>query len=190
MVSHYTVPGMTQQQGNKVARILQERLSALIDMSLTLKHIHWNVVGTNFIGVHQMLDPQYEAVSQMVDDVAERIAALGDEPMGTPGFVAKNRGWEDYSLNRASTMEHLAALNTVYEGLVSSHRKAMDTLDDIDLVSQDMLIGQLEQLESFHWFVRAHLENNDGVLISDNSRTLKGAAKKAKSDADVLAGAK
>jgi hypothetical protein len=65
--------------------LLQERLDALNDLTLTLKHIHWNVVGPHFIAVHTMLDPQYEAVSEMVDEVAERMATLGGAPQGTPG---------------------------------------------------------------------------------------------------------
>lgn len=187
MVRHYTLPGMTQENGDKVADLLQGRLSALIDLSLTLKHIHWNVVGTNFIGVHQMLDPQYDAVSLMVDEVAERIASLGAEPMGTPGFVAANRTWGDYTLNRASTMQHLAALNQVYNGLIEDHRKIMDELDDLDLVSQDMLIGQLEKLENFHWFVRAHLEDTNGEIISEEEKHLRDAARVADQATDVLA---
>lgn len=189
MPRHYTLPGMTQENGDEVADILQGRLSALIDLTLTLKHIHWNVVGTNFIGVHQMLDPQYDAASAMVDETAERIASLGSEPMGTPDFVAKNRTWSDYSLNRASTMQHLAALNKVYEGLIEDHRKAMDQLDDLDLVSQDLMIAHLNQLENFHWFIRAHLENDNGDIVSDEQETLKGAAKVADAATNVLADA-
>src|SRR3712207_8342276 len=41
--------------------------------SLTLKHIHWNVVGPHFIAVHEMIDPQVDAVRLMVDAIAERI---------------------------------------------------------------------------------------------------------------------
>ncbi len=166
MPTHFTLPGMTQENGDKVAEILQGRLSALIDTQLTLKHIHWNVVGANFIGVHEMLDPQYAAVSEMSDVIAERIAALGHEPMGTPGFVAKNRTWDDYSLGRARTMEHLHALDQVYAGLIGDHRKAMSELDDLDMVSQDVIIGQLETLENFHWFVRAHLEDDKGNITA------------------------
>jgi starvation-inducible DNA-binding protein len=179
VVSQYTIPGMTQKDGNKAAELLQGRLSAMIDMQLTLKHIHWNVVGSNFIGVHEMLDPQHAAVSTMVDDIAERIASLGDEPMGTPAFVAKNRTWDDYSLGRAGTMEHLGALDMVYQGLIGDHRKVMKELDDIDLVSQDLLIGQLEQLEKFHWFIRAHLENDKGALSTSGASSLRDAASAA-----------
>lgn len=175
----FTVPGMPQADGQKVAERLQQRLSALIDMQLTLKHIHWNVVGTNFIGVHEMLDPQHAAVSSMVDDVAERIAALGYEPKGTPGFVASNRTWGDYSLNRGNTQEHLGALDVVYSGLIEDHRKAMKEFEELDLVSQDLIIGQLDQLEKFHWFVRAHLENDEGSLSTNGKQSVAGAASAA-----------
>lgn len=180
----YTIPGMTEEQGQKTATILQERLSALIDTQLTLKHIHWNVVGPTFIGVHEMLDPQHAGVTVMVDDVAERIAALGNEVIGTPGFTAKNRTWEDYELKRAGVMEHLGALDMVYSGLISSHREAAKQLEELDLVSQDMLIGQLGQLEKYHWFVRAHLENDSGNLSTSGATSLKDASSAAHKNAN------
>ena len=167
MAHKYTVPGMTNENAEKVSARLQERLTALIDLQLTLKHVHWNVVGPNFIGVHEMLDPQVDAVREMTDDVAERIATLGAEPMGTPGFVTKNRTWDDYSLGRATTVAHLGALDVVYSGVVSDHRAAIDEFEELDLVSQDMLIEQSEQLELFQWFVRAHLESAGGALPTE-----------------------
>ncbi len=80
----FTSPRLNPRDAAKIVDRLQDRLASLIDLSMTLKHIHWNVVGPNFIGVHEMLDPQYEAVAEYVDKTAERIAALGGEPLGTP----------------------------------------------------------------------------------------------------------
>ena len=176
MASKYTVPGMDQQAADQVVESLQHRLIALIDLQLTLKHIHWNVVGPTFIGVHEMLDPQVDAVREMTDDIAERIATMGGQPVGTPGFVSKNRGWDDYSLLRATTQEHLAALDLVYDGVISDHRKAILEFDDLDLVSQDMLIGQSDKLEMFQWFVRAHLEDKSGTLSHGGAQTEEEAA--------------
>lgn len=167
---------MSPENGEKTATILQERLCALIDTQLTLKHIHWNLVGPAFIAVHEMLDPQYEGVSAMVDQTAERIAALGGEPIGTPGYIAKHRNWDDYSLARAGVMEHLGALDLVYTGLISSHRSAMEALESLDLISQDLLVSQLGELEKYHWFVRAHLQNDNGELATQGMSTLKGAS--------------
>ena len=177
--AHFTIPGLPQQASDKTVALLQERLVALIDLQLTLKHIHWNVVGPTFIGVHLMLDPQVEAVQGMVDATAERIATMGASPNGLAGNLVAQRSWDDYSLGRASVMQHLGALDMAYGGVVEGHRTAIQKLEDLDLVTQDLLIEQSEQLEQFHWFVRAHLETSDGVLVTDGAKDETSAAKLA-----------
>src|SRR3954453_17535790 len=107
----FTLPGLDPNKAEQVATRLQQRLVALIDLELTLKHVHWNVVGPSFISVHEMIDPQVDAVRLMVDETAERIATLGGQPLGTPGAVVAQRTWDDYTLNRALTHEHLGALD-------------------------------------------------------------------------------
>ena len=176
----YTVPGMKTDTADRVTALLQDRLNSLNDLALTLKHVHWNVTGPNFIAVHTMLDPQVDAVRAMVDETAERIAALGGSPVGTPGALVAQRDWDDYSIGRAGTLEHLGALDVVYAGVIEAHRRAIDSTEELDLVTQDMLIGQSGQLEEFHWFVRAHLEGPDGSLTTGNASTEKTAAKRAK----------
>jgi starvation-inducible DNA-binding protein len=178
-VVSYTVPGMTTADAHEVINLLQGRLNALNDLALTLKHVHWNVVGPNFIAVHTMLDPQVDAVREMVDDVAERIATLGGSPCGTPGALVAQRNWDDYSVGRADTIEHLAALDLVYTGVIEDHRTAIAKTEDPDPITQDMLIAQSAQLEQYHWFVRAHLENADGSLRSGGAPTERKAAAQA-----------
>ncbi len=160
----FTVPGMSESTAAETIDLLDQRMVGLIDLSLTLKHIHWNVVGPNFIAVHEMLDPQADAAREMVDAIAERIATLGGVPVGTPGALVSRREWDDYQLHRATAQQHLAALDIVYNGVNRDHRTAIDRLGDLDPVSEDLLIGQLGQLELFQWFVRAHLESQDGSL--------------------------
>lgn len=160
----YTVPGLTTAEGQKVAGILQERLNALNDLQLTLKHVHWNVVGPHFIAVHEMIDPHVDEVRAMVDETAERIATLGVAPKGTPSAIVNGRTWDDYSIGRGTTNEHLGALDEVYQGLIGDHRKAQEAVSEIDPMTEDLIIAQARQLELFHWFVRAHLENAGGQL--------------------------
>lgn len=172
----FTAPGLSAAQGATVVEILQGRLSALIDLTLTIKHIHWNVVGPSFIGVHQMLDPQYAGVQVMIDTTAERIATLGGVPNGLAGFVVANRPWDDYGLGRADSQAHLGALDLVYRNVIESHRDAIDATEEPDPVTQDMLIGQTAELEQYHWFVRSHLEDYAGGLANAGSSTEIGAA--------------
>ncbi|WP_435746799.1 DNA starvation/stationary phase protection protein Dps [Nocardioides sp. SYSU DS0663] len=176
----YTVPGMSESDAERVVELLQGRLDAANDLHLTLKHIHWNVVGPHFIAVHEMLDPQVEAVRGFADDLAERIATLGGSPCGTPGRLVENRSWQEYSIGRATTQEHLGALDLVYQGVIESYRKGITELEELDPVTQDMFIAQTNDLELFHWFIRAHLEDKGGNLSTAGAASEEEAARAAR----------
>ncbi|MFN0092407.1 MAG: Dps family protein [Acidimicrobiales bacterium] len=172
--------GIDETAAKEICDRLQHRLTALLDLGLTLKHVHWNVVGPSFIGVHKMLDPQVDAVREMSDATAERMAILGGAPIGTPGFIVNDRSWTDYSIGRAGSLEHLAALDLAYDGVIGGHRAAIAEFDSLDPVTQDMLIGQVEKLELFQWFVRAHLEDSGGHLVHEGATTEAEAAEAAR----------
>jgi starvation-inducible DNA-binding protein len=180
-MTQFTVPGLTEKHGAKIADLLQKQLSTYNDLHLTLKHVHWNVVGPNFIGVHEMIDPQVDLVRGYADEVAERIATLGGSPQGTPGSILKDRTWDDYSVGRDTVQAHLAALDLVYNGVIEDTRRGIDETEKLDPVTQDILIGHSAELEKFQWFVRAHLENAGGGLAHEGMSTEKSAAKSARS---------
>ncbi len=184
-MTQFTVPGMSEKEGSEVAELLQKALSRYNDLHLTLKHVHWNVVGPNFIGVHEMIDPQVELVRGYADEVAERIATLGKSPLGTPGAIINDRTWDDYSVERDTVQAHLAALDLVYTGVIEDTRKSIDRTEELDPVTQDMLIAHAAELEKFQWFVRAHLESAGGQLSNEGTKTEKAAASRAKKKAPV-----
>ncbi|MET7456839.1 DNA starvation/stationary phase protection protein [Streptomyces sp. NPDC005574] len=165
----YTVPGLEREEGGRLIAVLRRRLHGLNDLHLTLKHVHWNVVGPHFIAVHEMLDPQVDRVREMADDVAERTSALGGVPQGTPGALVAERTWEDYSIGRADAIAHLGALDRVYTGVVKDTRAAIAEVGKIDPATEDLLIEQLRDLEQFQWFVRAHLESARGALSTEGA---------------------
>lgn len=175
----FTAPGLSRDDGARVADVLSERLCALIDLALTLKHVHWNVVGASFVSVHEMLDEQHAGVSRMVDATAERIATLGGVPSGLPGRLVAARTWDDYGIDRADTQAHLGALDLVYNGVIAGHRQALAAVGDLDVVSQDLLIGHTGTLEQYHWFVRSHLTDYAGGLASAGSVSELEAARSA-----------
>ena len=179
-MTQFTIPGLTDKQAARLTELLQKQLSTYNDLHLTLKHIHWNVVGPNFIGVHEMIDPQVEAVRGFADEVAERIAALGASPQGTPGAIIKDRAWDDYSVGRDTVEAHLAALDLVYTGVIEDIRQAIEETEELDPVTQDILIDHAGHLEQFQWFVRAHLESAGGKLAHEGKPTERSAAKTAK----------
>ena len=148
----------TTPEIDELNEALQVRLAALLDLSLTLKHVHWNVVGPNFISVHEMLDGFVAKVRPMADETAERIRTLGGAPCGTPQKIIDTRHWADYPVGRSSTTEHLEALETVLADVIEDHRAVMKQAADVDPVTEDMVIGQVAELELMHWFIESFLE--------------------------------
>ncbi len=177
---YFTTPGIEENDARRIVELLQSRLHACNDLALTLKHVHWNVVGPHFIAVHEMIDPQVDLIRGFADDLAERIATLGGSPKGTPGAIASERDWDEYSIRRAGTQEHLGALDLVYQGVIGSHRAAIKEMGDLDPITEDMLIGQTDKLELFHWFIRAHLETAGGHLSTEGASNEQEAAAQAR----------
>lgn len=167
---------MKKEDAAEISDLLQDRLLGLLDLGMTLKHVHWNVVGPGFMSVHKLLDDQVAGVRDMADAVAERIATLGGIPSGLPGFLVDNRRWDDYSLGRAVVAAHLGGLDKVYEGVAGDHRAAIDKVEAKDPVTADMLTAQTGELELYQWFIRAHLENTSGELPTTGEETEVGAA--------------
>ena len=142
MALTFVVPGLDEAASEKAIAILQNRLSQEQEAALVLKHAHWNVTGPNFIAVHEMLDPQVEAVLGMADETAERIATMGGAPDGSADAITRNRTWKPFDLEgRHSTEEYLQALIEYYDAMIVDDRKAIAELDELDLVSSEHHAG-------------------------------------------------
>jgi starvation-inducible DNA-binding protein len=66
--------------------------------------------------------------------------------------------------------------------VIEDIRKYIEETEELDPVTQDLLIDQAAALEKFQWFVRAHLENAGGKLSHEGSVTEKDAAGSARSN--------
>jgi starvation-inducible DNA-binding protein len=98
---------------------------------------------------------------------------------GNPGAIIADRTWNDYSLGRDVNGAHMAALDLVYTGIVDDTRTTVTRLEDLDWVTQGLLIAHAAELENFQWFIRAHPENAGGGLASAGTKTEKAAARGA-----------
>lgn len=170
MKHQYAPAGMDTGDAEKLATILQERLASLIDLSLILKHVHWNVIGPGFIAVHELMDAQAKEARAMVDEVAERISTLGGVAAGLAQQVVDMRATEDqYALGRAPVMAHLGALDKVYEQVGARHREAIEQVESVDPISEDLLVSQSRRIELNHWFIRAHISDTTGKLATQGT---------------------
>ncbi len=139
----------------EASHVLQQTLVTLVDLALLLKQAHWNVIGPNFHPLHLQLDEIIESVRNASDETAERMSMLGVSPDGRASTVAGASPLEDYPegfLKVEGTITQVAdALKQTIDGL----RDAIEKLDDLDLVSQDLMIAISSTLEKHLWMVQA-----------------------------------
>lgn len=138
------------------AQYLSPVVQDLIALAVNGKQAHWHVRGKNFIGVHEFLDQVVAHAQAAADDVAERIVALGLPVDARIGTVAKRTttpelspGFQQSTVTVREVVAQLdATLTTVYA--------AVKGLDDIDLVSQDIVIAIAQELDKDRWFLYSH----------------------------------
>ncbi|MGV8831435.1 MAG: DNA starvation/stationary phase protection protein Dps [Devosia sp.] len=142
-----------------VIDILNARLADAIDLALIVKQAHWNLKGTNFIAVHEMLDPMRTAIDGHVDIIAERVAQLDGIALGTSQIVAKSSTLTAYPTDIRKIPDHLQALAERFASLANQVREDIDATDEAgDADAADILTAFSRDLDKNLWFIKSHLE--------------------------------
>jgi starvation-inducible DNA-binding protein len=156
---HTTRIALSEKIRKKVTPILADRLTDAIDLSLQLKQAHWNIKGPHFVALHELFDSIHGVVSSKVDDLAERLTALGDTADGTVHAVAKRSGLPAYSPKITRGEDHLEAVATALATFGGLTRTAIDTCDEAgDKVTADLFNEITAEVDQQLWFVEAHLQ--------------------------------
>ena len=118
------------------------------------------VVGMQHVAYRSHLAglPEVEAVLAQADETAERIATLGGTPDGRADAIVRNRTWKSFDAEgRVGTEEYLKALIEYYDAFIADDRKAIAELDELDVISSNIIQDHVQELEKFQWFMRSHL---------------------------------
>ena len=134
---------------------LQPLLVDLIDLSLTAKQLHWNIVGTRFKSLHEHLDEVTDQYRMWSDEVAERLTSLGVAPDGRVQRVAGDSPADPAAASWIHQDEVVTEMSDRIEAVARATRERLEGLGDVDLASEDLLIGILNGLEMQLWMFSA-----------------------------------
>jgi starvation-inducible DNA-binding protein len=139
---------------------LNLHLAELIDLQTQVKHAHWNLKGANFIGFHKLLDEFADRLGEEIDDVAERISALGGLALGGLKDVARRSRLPEFPMDAIAIPDVQVALADRYAQVARTVRAAIDTMDHHgDKDTADLLTGTSRMLDKDLWFIEAHLQS-------------------------------
>lgn len=150
--------GLTEEIRKAVSEHLCKLLADEYFLYLKTLNFHWNITGESFIALHELLEKHYEWLKGTVDDVAERIRALGYQAPGTYREYVKNVELAHEPSKDLTALEMIAELVDTHEALIRTIRGILDEIQgQRDYATEDLLIKLLGSHEMKTWMLRSHL---------------------------------
>jgi len=149
--------------GEKVCQASVERLNQILADTMTLRDLykkhHWQVSGKTFYQLHLLFDKHFEKQEELIDQIAERIQALGGLSYAMAADVAENtniprppKGREDVPVQISRL---LVAHEIILQGARASARKTAELGDD---GTNDLLVSSVIRTNEMQvWFLAEHL---------------------------------
>ncbi len=153
--------GISAADRKKIAGGLSHFLADAYTLYLKTHNFHWNITGPMFNSLHNMFETQYTEQWTALDDIAERIRALGfNAPGSYAEFVKlssiKEEPSQDGVPNWQGMVKQLVAGN---EAVCKTARKVLKAADDAsDDPTVDLMTQRLQTHEKYAWMLRSLLE--------------------------------
>lgn len=153
MPSEFTLGENSRKQ---VAEGLSHVLADTYTLYLKTQNYHWNVEGPRFRALHLMFEEQYTGLQAAVDELAERIRALGDYAPGSFSRFAELASIKEAGGKPPAADDMVKQLIADNVSLGQGIQKVISTAEDSgDTVTADMLTARLQEHEKTAWMLRA-----------------------------------
>ena len=151
--------GIADKDRRAVADVLNALLSDEYLLYTKTRNYHWNVVGPQFNDLHKFFEAQYEALNEVVDEVAERARTLGGRALGTLAEFSQRARLKERPGECPDARGMLADLLADHEAVVRQLRDDLDAaVKHNDTGTNDFLTGLMEKHEEMAWMLRSFNE--------------------------------
>ena len=150
--------GISEKNGEVIVKGLSKILADSYTLYLKTHNFHWNVTGSMFQTLHLLFEKQYTELALAVDQIAERIRALGYfAPASYAQFSQLTSIKEETTHIDASAM--IRQLIEGQEVVVRAARELFPVVDEAgDEATMDLLTQRMDIHEKNAWMLRSLLE--------------------------------
>jgi len=148
--------GLNNQDRNAVADALNNVLADSYTLYMKTHAYHWNVTGPQFHTLHVMFEEQYREMWTALDEIAERVRALGVFAPTSGKAFAQRSAIESADETPPSGTKMIETLLADHETLIRRGREALKVPADADdAASEDLLTVRIQSHEKTAWMLRA-----------------------------------
>ncbi|MGM0588388.1 MAG: Dps family protein [Bacteroidota bacterium] len=150
--------GITESNRKAVCGRLQRILADEYVLYTKYRNYHWNIVAPNFSELHALYEEHYDALADVIDEVAERIRTLGHISKGRMADFLDLTHLEEQDYT-SDAKEQLANLIADHEAIIRELRRCAVDFDEEyqDLGSSDFVIALMEKHEKLRWLLSSFL---------------------------------
>ena len=143
---------------SEVVASLKKLLATSYTLYVKTHNYHWNVTGPMFTTLHTLFETQYTEYALAVDEIAERIRALGAYAPGSFSEFAELSAIKEDTERRSAT-EMITNLVADSEAVVKVAAEVATAAEKVgDIVSADLGTRRSDVHEKNAWMLRSHLE--------------------------------
>jgi starvation-inducible DNA-binding protein len=151
----------TKLSPDALAEVIEGLTQSMAETSVGMmkaQNYHWNVAGMAFGPLHALFQTIYEDHFAAIDELAERVKALGGHAEGSyAAYLKRSKIAECDGRKDAAAM--VEALKRDQETLAGTLNALADRAEKAgDMITNDMAIGRATTHEKFAWMLRAHLQ--------------------------------
>jgi len=149
---------MPSANNKAVVQALTHLLADSYSLYLKTHNFHWNVTGPMFTTLHTLFETQYTDLALAVDEIAERIRALGAPVPGSFTEFKKLAKVQE-SIGSVSAKEMIATLVKDQATVAAAARKVIEAAEPgADFATADLGTRRMDVHEKNAWMLRSHLE--------------------------------
>ena len=120
-----------------------------------LHRFHWFVKGPQFFTLHSKFEQLYEEAATYIDELAERVLAIGGRPLATMREYLAEASVKEAEGDHTGT-EMAAMIVKDFETVISELKSGLKTARQAqDEPTSDILIGMQKSLEKHVWMLKA-----------------------------------
>ena len=124
----------------EISKQLNNFLSDLNVFYRKLQNYHWNVKGKDFFVLHAKLEEYYNEINTQIDEIAEHILILGEQPLGTMQDYLENTQIEEAKNEKIQDKEIYGKVKGDLESLLKSVTNIKKVADEKNLYATSSLM--------------------------------------------------
>jgi starvation-inducible DNA-binding protein len=128
-------------------------------MSMKIHNVHWNLKGNKFFTLHPLMDQYYDEHLARIDAVAERLIAIGGQPIGSLKGALDITNIEERADEKVDAETMVDLLIVDFTKMREQANRLIEIADSVqDYGTADYFTAEIQVYDKELWMLNSYLD--------------------------------